>query len=137
MNFRRKDLICLIFYKINSRLKFFAANKASGLSQLDANAKSAKISNCHHYADSGEIEFITNNDDIYRILKRTNSICGEVFSCPCCKVVHIGIKYENAFLGFSLCELCTNAMDCVSTVPFVIINAKTGERHRFELRLLK
>ena len=108
------------------------------MSQLDANAKTAKISNYHHYnAESGEIEIVTNNDEIYTILKNVNSICGEVFSCPCCKVVHIGIRYDRVFLGFSLCERCTNAIDSVGTVPFVITNARTGERHRFELKLLK
>ena len=138
MSFRRKDLIYLIFYKINSRLKFLAGSRAIGLNQLDAAAKSATISKCHYYnPESGEIEIVINNDEMYRILKHVNSLCGEIFSCPCCKVVHVSIKYDNVFLGFSLCNLCTNAIDSVSTVPFAIVNARTGERHRFELKLLK
>jgi len=108
------------------------------VSQLDANAKSEKVANYHHYnPTSGEIELISNNDEIYRILEHVNSVCGEVFSCPSCKVIHIGIEYEKVFLGFSLCDICTNAIDSMSTVPFVIVNARTGERHRFELKLLK
>ncbi len=128
----------LILYKTNSRFKSFVAKKAIGLSQLDVNAKSEKILKHHCYnPESGEIEFVTQNEKIYEVLKDVKSTFADIFSCPSCKVVHISIRNDPVFIGFTLCGLCTNAIDLASTVPFVIINARTGERHRFELRLLK
>lgn len=105
---------------------------------MNSSAESENISPCHHYnRANGYIEFITNNENIYRILKNTHDVCGEVFACPHCKVVHLGIEYDKVFLGLSLCDVCIDAIDSVSTVPFVITNALTGERHRLELHLLK
>lgn len=105
---------------------------------MGANAGCATISNHHPYnRETGQIEFVTQNDEIYEVLKHLRSICAEVFSCARCNGVHITIRYYNVFLGLTLCKLCTDAIDSVSMVPFVITNARTGERHRLELALLK
>lgn len=135
MNFPH-HLIYLILYKTNSRLKFFVQNKTVGLSQLHANEQSEKYSKHHFYdQESGEIELVIEREEIFEIIKDAHSLRGEVF--PCCKHVHIGIRYHDIFLGFSLCEMCTSAVDSMSMVPLVIVNARTGGRHRLQLQLLK
>lgn len=112
--------------------------KASGMSQLDFNVHTGKISNHHFYnRESGQIELVSESEEVFEFLKKIDLVCGEIFSCPSCKVIHVSIRYDKLFLGFSLCELCTTAIDSLSTVPFVITNARTGERHKLELRLLK
>ncbi|MFQ5970136.1 MAG: hypothetical protein ACE5J2_06560 [Nitrososphaerales archaeon] len=108
------------------------------MSRLHANEQSEKYSTHHTYnRQSGQIEFVTQNDQIFEILKNVHSLCGEVFLCTHCKYLHISIKYYNIFLGFSLCALCADAIDSVSSVPFVITNKHTGERHGLMLQLLK
>ena len=102
---------------------------------MHANEQFEKYSKHHFYdQESGEIELVI-SEVIFEIIKDVHSLRGEVF--PCCKHVHIGIRYHDIFLGFSLCEMCTSAVDFMSTVPVVIVNARTGDRHRLELQLLK
>lgn len=123
-------------YKTNSKLKSFKKIKTIRLTQLYGNEQSGKYPKHHFYdQERWEIELPIDREEIFDIIKDAPSLCAEVF--PCCNRVHIGIKYQEIFLGFTLCEMCTNAIDRMSKLPLVIVNSRTGERHKLQLQLLK
>lgn len=89
---------------------------------------------CWFNAETGTIE-ITVSSKLYNLLKYTDFLHADIFSCS--THIHLFIWQEWGMLVLGLCKRCASALDLSIDVPLIISNALTRENKRITLYLRK